>query len=80
MLPVTGRGGWEFSDSGDCMSRYTRLGPTPFVAVTNFVTGRSLGGSLETFRGGRAGFKMVDEKPTVSGTVKKKKSRTEIES
>jgi hypothetical protein len=51
------------------MSRYTLLGPTPFVVVIDFETGRSLGGSLETLRGGRDGFEIVDVKPIVSGTV-----------
>lgn len=69
MLPVTGRGGCVFSDSEDWMSRYTRLGPMPFVAVTDFETGRSLGGSLAAFRGGRDGFEIADEKPMASGTV-----------
>jgi hypothetical protein len=41
----------------------------PFVAVTDFETGRSLGGSLAAFRGGRDGFEIADEKPMASGTV-----------
>ena len=52
------------------MSRYTRLGPIPLVLVIDFETGRSLGGSLVAFRGGRAGFGIADEKPIASGTVK----------
>jgi hypothetical protein len=39
------------------------------VVVTDFETGRSLGGSLAAFRGGRAGFWIADENPMTSGTV-----------
>ena len=56
------------------MSRYTRLGPTPSVVVTDFETGRSLGGSRAAFRGGSAGFEIADENPIASGTVKGKKN------
>lgn len=55
------------------MSRYTRLGPAPFVLVTDFETGRSLGGSRAAFRGGRAGFEIADENPIASGTVEREK-------
>lgn len=69
-LPGTGRGGWDFCcDAEDWISRYTRLGPTPFVLVTCFEIGRSLGGRRTTFRGGKAGFDIADEKPIASGTV-----------
>jgi len=54
------------------MSRYTRLGPTPFVLVTDFEMGRSLGGSRAAFRGGSAGFEIGDERPIASGTVNPK--------
>lgn len=41
----------------------------PCVLVTDFEIGRSLGGKRTTFRGGRAGFEIADEKPIASGTV-----------
>ena len=55
----------------------------PYVLVTDFEIGRSLGGRRTTFRGGRAGFEIADEKPIASGTVgpprKKKSRRHELE-
>lgn len=49
----------------------------PFVLVTDFETGRSLGGSRAAFRGGSAGFEIGDESPIASETVKPKTARDE---
>ncbi len=52
------------------MSRYTLLGPTPFVVVEIRLGGaRNLGGGIDVLRGGKAGFSGVERSPKPSGTI-----------